>query len=139
VLNNKRDVRRSTIPYVRAGLLLGFKGKSLYKVVFPGLTRKPEWRKDMVVDERDEPDDMLKRRAEDNPQSTWKRRSLTIERGEKGVQQPNIVRTDLVPNTVEDLTPGPTPDPTPSPTPEQQGLRRSDCSTKGNTTLFPPS
>jgi hypothetical protein len=80
---------------------------------------------------------------------------LPVERGEKGVQQPNIVRTDLAPNTVEDLTPGPTPDPTPdptprptsdptldptpSPTPEQQGLRRSDRSTKGNTTLFPPS
>jgi transposase InsO family protein len=70
VLNNKRDVRRSTIPYARAGLLLGFKGNSLYKVVFPGLTRKPEWRKDVVVDERDEPDEKLKRRAEDNPQST---------------------------------------------------------------------
>jgi hypothetical protein len=70
VLNNKRDVRRSTIPHARAGLLLGFKGNSLYKVVFPGLTRKPEWRKDVVVDERDEPDEKLKRRAEDNPQST---------------------------------------------------------------------
>jgi hypothetical protein len=149
VLNNKRDVRRSTTPHVRAGLLLGLKGNSLYKVVFPGLTRKPEWRKDVVVDERDEPDDMLERGAEDTLRPLWKRRSLPIERGEKGVQQPNIAQTELASNTAQDpttgstpeLTPQPTSDPTldltSSPTHEQQGLRRSARSTKGNTTLFP--
>jgi hypothetical protein len=56
--------------HIRAGLLLGFKSNSLYKVVSPSLTRKPEWRKDVVVDKRDEPDDMLKRGAEDTLQST---------------------------------------------------------------------
>jgi hypothetical protein len=105
----------------------------------------------VVVDERDEPDDMLERGAEDTPRPLWKRRSLPVERGEKGVQQPNIAQTELASNTAQDPTPGSTPEPTPqptsdptldltpSPTHEQQGLRRSARSTKGNTTLFPPS
>jgi hypothetical protein len=81
-------------------------------VILPSPTRRPEWRKDVVVDERDEPEEIEKRKAEGDLQSTWKRRSLPIERGERGVQQPNIARINLAPSTAADLTADLTADPT---------------------------